>query len=252
MPYRSLDPDRIIETAERLRLRVGERFPKAGLCGVAAELVALGECARDDAKQLLDPIVWLRITIALTVLGGAAIFIFVGTFLSFDRISTGAFDVVQVTEAGINTAVLGGIGLATLFRLEERIKRQKVFKGLHRLRSLIHVIDMHQLTKDPAVFAQGFKPTPNSPARTLSRQDMSRYLDYCSEMLSITGKFAALYSQSVTDNQVINAVNDIESLGTNLSRKIWQKIMINSDQQIGEAKAARRSRATRAQKATKA
>lgn len=43
-------------------------------------------------------------------------------------------------------------------------------------------------------------------------------------MLSISGKLAALFAQSVNDEVVIEAVNDIEELGTNLSRKIWQKI----------------------------
>ena len=43
-------------------------------------------------------------------------------------------------------------------------------------------------------------------------------------MLSITGKLAALFAQSVNDAVVIEAVNDIEGLGSNLSRKIWQKI----------------------------
>lgn len=236
MPYRSLDPVKIIETARRLRLRVNERFAGAGLNGVADELVSIGETTAVDARALEAPIYWLRALVILVVAGGGGVFVFVGTFLSFDRISTGAFDVVQVAEASINTAVLAGIGLMTLLRLEERIKRRKVLQGLHKLRSLIHVIDMHQLTKDPAIFSSTFKPTENSPKRDLSRQDMSRYLDYCSEMLSITGKYAALYAQSVTDTVVIDAVNDVENLGTNLSRKIWQKIMINSDQQIGESR----------------
>ena len=43
-------------------------------------------------------------------------------------------------------------------------------------------------------------------------------------MLSLTGKLAALFSQSVNDEVVIEAVNDVENLGSNLSRKIWQKI----------------------------
>ena len=43
-------------------------------------------------------------------------------------------------------------------------------------------------------------------------------------MLSITGKLAALFAQSVNDEVVIDAVNSIEDLGSNLSRKIWQKI----------------------------
>jgi hypothetical protein len=53
---------------------------------------------------------------------------------------------------------------------------------------------------------------------------MSRYLDYCSELLAITGKLAALYSQAVPDEGVAQAVTDIELLGSSLSRKIWQKI----------------------------
>jgi hypothetical protein len=53
---------------------------------------------------------------------------------------------------------------------------------------------------------------------------MSRYLDYCSELLALTGKLAALYSQAVPDEGVAQAVTDIELLGSSLSRKIWQKI----------------------------
>ena len=45
-------------------------------------------------------------------------------------------------------------------------------------------------------------------------------------MFSITGKLAALYAQAVNDEVVAEAVNDIENLGTNLSRKVWQKIML--------------------------
>jgi hypothetical protein len=45
-------------------------------------------------------------------------------------------------------------------------------------------------------------------------------------MLSITGKVAALFAQSVNDAVVIEAVNDIEAIGSSLSRKIWQKITL--------------------------
>jgi len=101
-----------------------------------------------------------------------------------------------------------------------------VFRQLHGLRSLIHVIDMHQLTKDPATLSANFKPTAHSPARITNAADLARYLDYCSEMLSITGKIAALFAQSVNDDVVIDGVNDIENLSSNLSRKIWQKITL--------------------------
>ena len=222
--YRQLDPRLIIETAAKLEQRVAERFPDSGLRRVAAELVALSRDLAASAKALEAPIWWVRILIGLAIVAGASMFLFVGTILSFDRISTGAFDVAQGIEASINTLLLAGLGFLTLARSEERIKRKRVFSELHALRSLVHVIDMHQLTKDPAVLSDSFQPTAHSPVRITNHQDLARYLDYCSEMLSITGKLAALFAQSVNDDVVVGAVNDIEELGSNLSRKIWQKI----------------------------
>jgi hypothetical protein len=226
MPYRTLDKDRITATATLLERRIGERFPDAGLRKVASEIVALsGDIGRQTA-ELEKPILWLRVVTVLAIAAAAAIFALVGTVLSFDRISTGAFDFVQGIEASLNTLVFAGVGFWTLVTLEERFKRKRALDGLHALRSVIHIIDMHQLTKDPAILLHGFTPTKSSPQRVLTRPQLTRYLDYCSEMLSITGKLAALYAQALNDDVVVNAVNDIETLGTNLSRKIWQKIML--------------------------
>ncbi|BCM16389.1 hypothetical protein MJ8_01470 [Mesorhizobium sp. J8] len=231
MRYRTLDPTRIIETAQRLEERIAERFPERGLRAIAAELVSLSRDLAEAAKELEAPIWWLRGVIVAAFVAGVAMFLFVGTILPLDRIS-GADDAVQSMqgiEATINTVILAALGLLALIRTEERIKRKKVFRQLHGLRSLIHVIDMHQLTKDPAALAADFKPTPHSPARITNAADLARYLDYCSEMLSITGKIAALFAQSVNDDVVVNAVNDIENLSSNLSRKIWQKITLIED-----------------------
>lgn len=224
MNYRRLDPEKIIGTAAKLEQRISERFPEAGLRNVATELVSLSRDLAKSAEALQTPIWWVRILIGLAIIAGGVVFLFVGTILSFDRISTGAFDFVQGIEASLNTLLLAGLGFLALARSEERIKRKRVFVELHALRSLIHVVDMHQLTKDPAALSGEFKPTANSPARITNSQDLARYLDYCSEMLSITGKLAALFAQSVNDDVVVDAVNDIEDLGSNLSRKIWQKI----------------------------
>jgi hypothetical protein len=54
----------------------------------------------------------------------------------------------------------------------------------------------------------------------------NRYLDYCSEMLALVGKIAALYVQTFPDERAVSAVNDVEELTSGLSRKIWQKIMV--------------------------
>jgi hypothetical protein len=235
--YRRLDPRLIIETAEKLDQRIAERFPESGLRRVAAELVTLSNDVATAAKALEAPIWWVRILIGLAILAGASMFIFIGTIFSFNRISSDeAFDFVQGLEASINTILLAGLGFLALARSEERLKRTRVFRELHSLRSLIHVIDMHQLTKDPAVLSENFKPTAHSPVRITNRQDLARYLDYCSEMLSITGKLAALFAQSVNDEVVVGAVNDIEELGSNLSRKIWQKITMIEGTSVAKPK----------------
>ena len=56
--------------------------------------------------------------------------------------------------------------------------------------------------------------------------EIGRYLDYCSELLSLTGKIAALYVQHFDDAVVIASANEVEQLCTGLARKIWQKITL--------------------------
>jgi hypothetical protein len=55
---------------------------------------------------------------------------------------------------------------------------------------------------------------------------LSRYLDYCAELLSLTSKLAALHAQHLKDPVVLGAVNDVEALAGGLSQHIWQKIML--------------------------
>jgi hypothetical protein len=224
MPFRSLDADQILTTAERLERRIVERFPDRGLAQVAREVTSLGRKVRDEVRVLSPPIWWLRALVTAIILAGAAVFLWVGSIVPLNQVGTDAIGSVEGVEAAINTALLAVLGLVALVRLEARVKRQRVGRGLHELRSVIHVIDMHQLTKDPVTLSPKFHPTETSPARDLTAVDLSRYLDYCSELLSLTGKLAALYAQAVPDDGVAQAVNDIELLGASLSRKIWQKI----------------------------
>lgn len=226
MPFRSLDPARILATAERLDRRVRERFPDRGLALVAAEVVALARTVTAEVAILAPPIWWLRGLVAFVVLAGAGVFLWVGSIIPLNQVGRDAIGSVEGVEAAINTGLLAILGLVALVRLEARVKRRRVARGLHSLRSIIHVIDMHQLTKDPVTLDPGYAPTDASPQRSLDAVAMSRYLDYCSELLAITGKLAALYAQAVPDEGVASAVNDIELLGSSLSRKIWQKITL--------------------------
>jgi len=238
MPYSKLDADKIIATAERLERRIAERFPRSSLCKVAGELTETGRGISAEAATIeKNDWYWRALSLA-GIAAGAAVLFLAFRFLRFDRIETGTFDILQGIDALFNTAVLTGAGVITLMGLEQRQKRKTVLRGLHKLRSLIHIIDMHQLTKDPAALSDDFVMTESSPLRTMTAPELKRYLDYCSEMLSLTGKFAALYAQTLPDMEVVNAVNDVEALGTNLSRKIWQKIMAFSRYESGSEMAA--------------
>ena len=136
------------------------------------------------------------------------------------------YSVLQGIEAAMNIIVLMGAALFFLVTIEDRLKRRRALTALHELRSIVHVIDMHQLTKDPSAVVSVGGKTPSSPARTLSPFEVTRYLDYCSEMLSLTSKVAVLYAQAFPDPVVTDAVSDIERITVGLSQKIWQKIMI--------------------------
>jgi hypothetical protein len=110
--------------------------------------------------------------------------------------------------------------------VESRVKRRRALAMLHQLRSLAHIVDMHQLTKDPERLMsrdEGFVPGASRPA---SGADLAKYLDFCSELLSLISKIAALLVQRFDDSVVLAGVNEIEGLTTGLSNKIWQKITI--------------------------
>ena len=230
--YRSLNPDKTIETIELLNRRVHERFPLAGLGGVCAELLTIATASKQRAEWMSRPIHLLRISIAAILsIGLFAMFYSINLMdISVKTMDIGEF--VQMTEAAINDLVLIGAAIFFLVTIETRIKRARALDALHELRTIAHVIDMHQLTKDPSKLTRRVIVTPSSPKEAMSSYELIRYLDYCSEMLSLTGKIAALYAQNFRDAVVLSAVNELENLTTGLSRKIWQKIMIVDKQDM--------------------
>jgi len=88
---------------------------------------------------------------------------------------------------------------------------------------------MHQLTKDPGRLQWESKGVVK-PRDKMTPFQLTRYLDYCSEMLSLVGKISVLYVQNFDDPIALTAVNEVENLTTGLSRKIWQKLMILHDE----------------------
>lgn len=228
--YTNLRAEAILKTTERLEERIATRFPDSGLLGVCKEFYHLAIRSEEIARRLQRPI-WpvrlLAIALALLLIG-VVIWAFSQLVRHF-RVDDGeVFNLLQTTESAINELIFLGLALFSLLSLEARLKRHSALKSLHRLRSIVHVVDMHQLTKDPA-FLLSRHPvvaTETSPLRNLGKQELTRYLDYCSEMLSLNAKVAALFAQNTDDAVILGAVNDMESLVQGLSGKIWQKIMI--------------------------
>ncbi len=226
--YRRLEGDQILSTAQRLERRIAERFPRAGLRGVSRELVEVAGTGRERLQRLSKPMWWLRAGAVIATLALlAAAFGAVMIPIRMSREVGSQADILQAIQSLLDEVILLGVAIYFLTSLESRFKRSNALGGLHELRSLALVIDMHQLTKDPErVLYPELATTDSSPSRDLSRFELGRYLDYCSEMLSITSKLAALHVQDVKDPVVLGAVRDVESLASSLSAKIWQKKMI--------------------------
>ena len=224
MSYTTLNADRIIKTLEQLERRIGERFPGAGLYGVCNELLAVTRDTKARIAAIEAPNYFLRAISIAAMSAGLVLLFYIGTIIEVKRDTENLYGVLQGFDSAFNIVVLMGAGAIFLSSIESRWKRQEVLDHLHELRSIIHVIDMHQLTKDPSRGPQVGSTTAHSPKRTMSDFELSRYLDYCSEMLSLSAKVAALYAQGTRDPIVIETASDLGQITTNLANKIWQKI----------------------------
>ncbi len=216
----------ITPTIDRLYNRINDRFPGSGLGNVCAHLHELSKETPQIVRQINKPHYGIRFLIAFIIL-----VLVVGIAFSIMQCDWGIrkmtlANFVQLTEAALNELVIIGAGIIFMVTFETRHKRMRVVRAVNRLRSFAHIIDAHQLTKDPDRTAQISVPTTHSPKSTLSDYQLGRYLDYCSEMLSLVSKLGFLYVQNFHDPIANDAVNDLENLTNGLSRKIWQKIMI--------------------------
>jgi len=223
--YRQLDATHIENTVTTLSGRVSRRFPESGLSNVARELATISRESMRTAEALGRPIHALRVGVWVCIGGIVVIAVAPFVILNTTAMFSDFGEFVQVVEAGVNDAVFLAVGIFFLATLETRIKRRRALRKLRELRSVAHIVDMHQLSKDPELL---LSPGDDNSLDgvILSRADLAKYLDYSSELLSLTSKVAALYIQNLDDPVILESVTKIENLTTGLSRKIWQKIMI--------------------------
>jgi hypothetical protein len=224
-----LDADKIIVTARTLRDRIAERFPGAGLANIAGEVVLAAERAHDRSEEIKRPHWPLRVVQFVFVCGLAAMaFYVVHTLNPLADLKrwTGVKELISILEPALGSCVFIGAFVLFVWSLEDRWKLRKALAALHELRSLAHVVDIHQMNKDPQYLLRTLPDTLSSPRREMSADQLGRYFDYCSELLAMISKVAALYAQELSDPSALKGVDEIENLTSGLQVKVWQKMAL--------------------------
>ena len=209
-------------------------LPESGLAKVCRELVSIGADTQHRAEAIAKPHTAVRIIVYVAIAAGVIGLVTVAlVFTQSVQLQMGneVFGLFQGIEAAMNITVLTGAALFFLVTLETRIKRRRALDDLHVFRSIARHrhASIDQGSERPARSHHADRLVAGAHHGPIQ---LMRYLDYCSEMLSLTNKLAALYAQNLPDSVVIDTVNDIEELTTNLSSKIWQKISILESHEV--------------------
>lgn len=226
--YRALDPGKLKGSIEKIANQVRIVFPDSGLSGLAGDMTLVTNETIELADEIRKPMWWVRGVAAVLILLALIWPLLLAPFLDFKETFTSLAEFLEATDAGLHMILVIGAGVIFLVSWEDRIKRNKALDSLSTLRSIAHIIDMHQINKDP-----GFEPIEDEDSRLVddgktvkNDSELAIYLDFCSDMLSVIGKLGAYHLQYYQDRVVLEAVNEIESLSNGLSRKLWQKIMV--------------------------
>lgn len=228
MGYRSLDGRFVKATSQRLERRIRARFPDRNLASVAADVSLMVEEIITNLEVQQRRFRWGRI-ISVAVIVALLVAVVAAVVVLLKAAGAGLGDATgwpSFFESVINDLVFAGIAIYFTWMWPERLQQRAALDSLHQLRSLAHVIDMHQLTKDPERLRPDFVATEASYDQDMTAQQLSYYLDYCSELLSCVGKIGALLGEHTSDSKVLAAIEGIEDLTTGMSRKIWQKIAL--------------------------
>jgi hypothetical protein len=223
--YRQLEPQRIIETVQALHLRIRDRFPDSGLGKLVLDLLSVANETVARTQWIQRTHLPLRIGAWVLIVAIMALLIY--TLLNIHQFQFSDYtNFIQALDSSISSVVFIGAAIIFLITWEKRIKRNRALLAIHELRAMAHIVDMHQLTKDPEFCFTLATSTKSSPKRAMTPFELNRYLDYCGEALALISKIAALYVQDFQDPELLDAVDDIEDLTAGFSRKVWQKISI--------------------------
>jgi hypothetical protein len=234
-PLTQLDRDLLAKSLDRLHERISARFPDQSLTALAESIKqdvpeAHDQFEKAGARVLRVGRLTRALTAAFVLAVGVALVLALSDFASSRH--DGA-DWLSLVNTVVGDLVYAAVAVVFLWAVPQRLARRSLTDVLHRLRSIAHVIDMHQLAKDPERLRDDYRPTaasvhPHLPdtSGATGRSDLHHYLTYCVELLALVAKSAALCGESSSDPVVLSMVNDIESLTSDMSQKIFQKIAL--------------------------
>jgi hypothetical protein len=221
--------DHVGVTVERLERRILARFGERGLTKAARDLRRLVDLVQTEARESRTRMRRMTLATRATSITIIAATLLAMVFSLRAPVKDGlarTVDWVPLVDSTISDLVFAAIAVLFLWATPERLERRALLGVLYRLRSFAHVVDMHQLSKDPEQVRSTYTPTEQSIQHGLDADQLHHYLDYCSEMLSLTAKTAALCAEHSSDGVVLETIFTIETLSTELSNKIWQKISL--------------------------
>lgn len=224
-----LQAESVGATIQRLHARMLLRFPERRITALAEALEALERDVAEVTVESRQRLRWVRAltrVVMVVVVVATVVALYLTLASTTEEGPTRRFEWLPLIESTINDVVFAAIAVFFLYALPNRLERGRMLRVLHRLRSLAHIVDMHQLTKDPERLRPDFQATPNSPDLNLTRDELQHYLEYCSELFSLIGKVAALCAEASEDAVVLDTVSTVEDLTTGLSNKVWQKISL--------------------------
>lgn len=171
-PWRSLEPVHIVSTAARLERRIRERFPEASLARLAGELHEVAREAAERTTAMRRPNWWVRVVVGVLV---GALLLVVGATVGGLRGGPAVQEwgpLAQTVESTINDLVFVGIAVVFLLGLERRLQRRRELRAIYELRSIAHIVDMHQLTKDPEHALGLGNATLSSPKKVYTQDEL--------------------------------------------------------------------------------
>jgi hypothetical protein len=191
-------------------------FPDRNLTKVSSSIIEFAERHTADLHVIDRPNRYIQLLIGSAMSTMLALVMYWMYELFIHNDGSGMIFELQDLDAFINILIFGSAATWFLLNWQAKSKRSFIIHRINELRSFAHVIDMHQLTKDPFF----------DDEMDMSDDDLIRYLDYCGDLLSCCSKLAATYLEHTDDEMVVQCVNEFESLTGRFNRKIWQKITI--------------------------